>query len=196
MGVLILYVIDATETTKPFCIICHPKTGSQSTIKALREQLGARTVHGQHYFDESECRSIREEGGIVVCTVRNPWDLTVSWYFYSEYDKRYNGKWPDKKPFLDWLPNWLKNGNGWVERGFYAVDHCNRIIRFEHNLEKQLNHCLEDCSLPPVKLDVIGKTEHKHYSRYYDIPSAIAVGRFYADEINEWGYKFETSEST
>lgn len=181
--------LETGERTKPFCIICHPKTGSQSVREALRRKYNARVVRGQHFLDEDECKRIILDGGIVCSVVRNPWDLMISWYFYSEHDPK-QGK--DVLPFSQWLDNVLTSGNGWIEHGlFYGLDHCNRIIRFEHDIQSQLNGCLIDCGLEPVALRNLGKTSHTHYSNYYSIQDAIKVYSRFADDIEEWGYQFE-----
>lgn len=192
-----MYVVDPKENletqtaSRPFAMICHPKTGSQSMEKILRSTFNARPVRGMHFMDENECARILGEGGIVACTVRNPWDLMVSWYHFSECSRANNAK-PAPEPFKSWLLRVLVAGNGWIEKGlFYGADQCNRIFRFEHNLERQLNNCLRDCGLPPVEFPHIGATEHTHYSDYYDAESSAAVALRFYEEITEWGYKFE-----
>ena len=192
-----MFVVEPREDlengtrTKPFCMICHPKTGSQSMQVALRKNFKAVPVRGMHYYDESECKRIIDQGGIVACTVRNPWDLMVSWYFYSEHMKQNNGNFPTVLPFKEWLLRVMVAGNGWIERGlFYGAEHCNRIFRFEHDLELQLNNCLTDCGLTPVEFPHVAKTDHKHYSEYYDCETATALAIRFHDEIVEWCYEF------
>jgi len=193
-----MFVVDPIEDlekgtrTFPFCMICHPKTGSQSMQQCLREAFRARPVDGMHYFNAEECERIQSAGGIVASTVRNPFDLMVSWYFYSEHDPKYNGQHPTIMPFTEWLPRILISGNGWIEKGmFYGANSCNRMFRFEHNLEVQLNNCLLDCGLTPVKLPHLAKTGHTHYSHYYNKECVDKVARYFCDDINEWGYEFE-----
>lgn len=185
-----MFVVDSKCGTIPFCMICHPKTGSQSMQKVLRESFKARPVRGLHFINPDECERIRNEGGIVASTVRNPWDLMVSWYCYTML-QAHNSQYPEVEPFKSWLLRTLEAGNGWIEKGlFFGVEQCNRIFRFEHDLEFQLNNCLQDCLLPPVKLPHIAKTEHTHYSNYYDCETSVAVAlRF--PEVQEWGYKYE-----
>jgi len=193
-----MYVVDPIENLEagtrsdPFCMICHPKTGSTSMQQCLREHYRARPVEGMHYLDEEECQRIQDCGGIVAATIRNPWDLMVSWYFYSEHDPKYNGQFPSITPFNVWIPRILSAGNGWIEKGlFYGAKHCNRLFRFEHDLETQLNGCLKDCGIPPVKLPHLLKTEHTHYSQYYNKESVARVTSYFNEEIVEWGYDFE-----
>lgn len=193
-----MFIVDVKENpetgdrTRPFVMICHPKTGSQSMQQVLRKTFSARPVRGMHYIDEDECQRILDNGGLIASTVRNPWDLMVSWYFYSEHDPKYNGKHPTIEAFKPWLFRVLEAGNGWIEKGlFYGVEHCNRIFRFEHDLERQLNQCLMDCGLETVKFPHVAKTNHTHYSHYYDEESACAVALRFSEEIKEWGYMFD-----
>lgn len=176
--------LDDDSFNLPFAMICHPRTGSQSMEKALRIGFDARVINGMHGIDESECERIIAAGGSVACTVRNPWDLLVSWYYYSQ------GNGSVKVMFKEWLMQVLQDGNGWIERGYYGVEHCNRIFYFEHDLERQLNNCLNDCRLPAVPLPRLGATKHKHYCYYYDAESAAAVGVAFGHIAREWGYKF------
>lgn len=193
-----MFIIDPRmkedgEMTLPFGMIMHPKTGSQSMRDALRGQLKARNVAGLHGFDEEECEKIIEAGGCVVSTIRNPWDLMVSWWSYGNIKVEARGDKPAS--FLYWLPRILEAGNGWIEKGlFFGADHCNCFFRFEHDLEYQLNNLLETCGLPAVELGHWSKTNHTHYVDYYDIPSAIAVDRYFRNEIAEWGYEFGDPE--
>ena len=192
-----MYIIDSIENledgsrTLPFGIICHPKTGTQSTREALKLEHKARCVCGQHSYDLQEVERIKNEGGILVCVVRNPWESMISWYFYSEVgSKKARGLKPT--PFLEWLPHILEAGNGWIEKGLFYADHlCNRLIRYEYGLEQQLNQCLLDCGLSPVELPHIAKADRKHYSHYYDIKAATRVAVAFHKEITEYGYQFE-----
>jgi len=188
-----MFVIDAQirngELTRPFCFIGHPKTGTQSIRQALRKAGCRKGSH--HGFDEEEIDFILNNGGVVVSTVRNPFDLTVSWWAYGELMMKQAAGQGKPAPFDYWLPRILESGNGWIEKGlFYAAKYCNRIIRFEHDIELQLNRCLTDCGLPPVTLEHVGKSPHDHYTTYYGIKEALLVDRYFRPEISEWGYEF------
>ncbi len=185
------YEDPAGEPTLPFGIILHPKTASQSIREALRQTFDARSPGGHHGYKEEDCERLRNAGGIVCSVVRNPWDVMVSWWAYNQL-KAYNGQFPTVEPFADWLPRTLEAGNGWIEKGlFYGVDECNRIIRFEHSIENQLNNCLIDCGLPPVTLKHVGGSpREKDYREHYTTREALLVDRYCRNEIVEWGYEF------
>ena len=176
---------DPERPTTPFGLIAHPKTGSQSIRQALRGQLKARSPGGHHGIDEDEIARIIGEGGCVSTVIRNPYDLFVSWWTHEQSMAN------SYESFIQWTKRVMVSGNGWIEKGlFYGSDHCNHIIRFEHDMEYQLNNALEACGLPSVKLDHIGKGDRTHYRDYYDIDTAIAVDRYCRNEILEWGYEF------
>ena len=193
-----MFVIDSRidletgETTKPFCLICHPKTGSQAARAALRK-AGCR--HGSHHsFEEDEINFILDNDGIVASVVRNPFDSIVSWWAFGELmckKRQHAGK---PAPFLYWLPRILESGNNWIEKGlFYAAEHCNRIIRYEDGVEAQLNKLLAECGLPAIKMDIVGDSPRGPYQDYYDIPAALMVDRYFRKEIDRWGYSFCSS---
>jgi len=183
-----MYIIDSP---KPFGIICHPKTGSQSTQYALRKAHNARVVRGQHYYDEDECRRLRALG-LLICFVRNPFDTMVSWYHYMEDAKQYNGQYPNRRPFPEWLDWILENGNGWVEKGlFYGAEECNRVLRFENGVQNQLNECLAECDLEPVELPWRGKSTRTHFRDYYDSGLRLKILKRFHHELYTFGYSFE-----
>ena len=159
-----MYVIETGKI--PFAFIAHPKTGSQSVRKSFREQLSAQQVLGHHHVDEPTVGRIKEAGGIVACVVRNPFDLMVSWYFYSNKEPRMG--------FEEWTCKTIASGNGWIEKGlFYGAHHCNAIIRFEDGLARQLNRILSKCGISNVSLSHEGRTDHDFYRCYYKNEAVI-----------------------
>jgi len=181
-----MYTIDSG--TKVWGIICHPKTGSQSTQYALRKVHNAKVVRGQHYYDLDQCARITKSG-VLVCFVRNPFDTMVSWYHYMEDRKQYNPGYPAKRIFPEWLKWILWNGNGWIERGlFYGAHLCNRVLRFENGVEPQLNQSLIDCGLAPVTLEWRGKSNRSHYRDYYNDETREAVAQRFHQELKDWRY--------
>ncbi len=190
-----MFVIDATQNlkedtwTKPFGFIAHPRMASQSVRKALFG-IGAR--ESNHTFEKAEAGRIIEAGGTVACIIRNPWDTMVSWWSYKQ-EKPYNPTYPDFPTFQEWLPGILEEGFQTEDYLYYGSQHCNRFIRFEQDIERQLNGCLADCGLPTVAMPYIGASLRlcNYYQDYYTTDLAIQVYRRFAGEIEQWGYKFE-----
>lgn len=178
-----MYVIESG--TRPFAFIAHPKTGSQSCRLALKRDLRAQQVRGHHTVDEPTVDRLTESNGIIACTVRNPFDVMVSWYFYSH---RHADQLPD---FSEWVTHTIEAGNGWIEQGmFYGAKHCNAIIRFEDGVERQLNRFLTKCGLPNVSLDYVGSTKHNEYRYYYEPAIKNLVFNRFKKEFQEFDYRW------
>lgn len=168
--------------------IAHPRTGSQSVRTALLE-AGAECIAGHHGIDESRLTAN------VISAVRNPWDIMVSWYHYVHLDpKQLAGQ--EYIPFGEWLPRALNGEDKFVQRWFsqklfFGLPYCNQIIYWEGGIERQLNHILNECDLPHVKLPRRGATEREfHFPSYYAQGDSCLVYEKFKDEIDRLGYKF------
>jgi hypothetical protein len=185
-----MYYIKATTDTKPFVMIGHPKTASTSCRHALSATHGAQVIRGQHWFDTDIIDETLENEGVVISTIRNPYCTFVSWYQYSHVNSR--TLYGEPKLFKDWIHGFLESGNEWIEKGlFYGAGMCNRLIKFEADIQFQLNNALADCGLGPVELQHENKTNRGHYSEYYDLAAAVAVTRYAYPELTEFDYHFE-----
>jgi hypothetical protein len=135
----------------------------------------------------------------VFTIVRNPWDRLLSGYFYSNRGKRYLGKrcWTLKK-FIQNLPTKEMDYNWWfhitrtltemlVDRdGKYIADFT---IRYE-NLKSDFAAVCDKLGIKGLKLPQIGKTSHKHYTKYYNDETRKMVEEIFAKDIEYFGYKF------
>ena len=120
---------------KKAAFILHPRTASHSIATAFRD-IGFIDTGGYHEID-SEWVKIAET---VACTVRNPLDVIVSWYFVQHHGR-------SMKLFLkDWPNQWALNGM------FYGLRYCDFVVHYE-NLDSELNEWLERLGLGPVKLE-------------------------------------------
>lgn len=136
------------------------------------------------------------------CIVRNPWDKTVSDYFWRT--KRTKNP-PTFEQYIDALANGdslggivPKNHQNW---DMYAINDrvaVDFIIRFE-DLNAGLVQALEKTSLkwdgwmPSIHMNKRPTTksaEKRHYRDYYDDRTAQIVSRLYEKEIKQFDYKF------
>lgn len=167
--------------------IAHPKTASSATQRVLRG-LGARLYGNHHAAEERWCRPILDSGGIIMSTIRNPYDLLVSWYFH--YKQR-----AERRSFKEWLPQQLANPNDYIRKGlFYGLQWTNRVLRYEA-LQSDFNAVLVEMGLGPITIkpfNVSIKREGRPYQQMYDLELIHLVQRHFGDVIAEHGYEEET----
>lgn len=152
----------------------HPRTASTS-MRHVLQQVGGKPQK-RHAFI---CARGNEK---TVCTVRNPFDLLVSWWEIV-------GERQGFSTFKDFL---IGCRDPFMVRGgklFYFLE-TDFILRFE-NLEAELNSVLKIYRIPIVRLPHLQVTIHKHeYRKYYNEETrALVVARFGA-EIERFGYEW------
>ena len=169
--------------------IAHPKTASTATMKVLRAQ-GAQLYGNHHEVQEDRCSMILDSGGIVMSTVRNPFDVMVSWYFH--YANRRKGA--VMEPFREWLPWILNHPNPYMEQGmFYGLPWTNWVLRYE-NLQADFNAGLTELGLAPVVIspaNVSHLRDGRPYQEMYDTKLRNLIEQHYEDELSEFGYALE-----
>lgn len=121
--------------------------------------------------------------------VRNPWDRMVSFYFTPGRGKSWDAQEFEKiiretKGVADFLR--LEKDD--VDP-FSNVD---RIVRFER-LEEDFRAVCEHLAIPLAPLPKYNRSEREHYSKYYDERSRKIVNERFADEIEAFGYSFESA---
>lgn len=176
---------------KKFAFIAHPRTASRATGKSLCLPHFEKTGH--HNFDRELCKRITGSGGIVACTVRNPYDLVVSWFFNEHF--REEGR---HKPgeFIPWvLKNRLKH-NQWlrmdigVDLYHYGLPVCNHVLRYEE-LEKNLRHLATLTGHPYCQTAPYGVLPRdRDYRVYYNDETQEIVANHFARDFEKTGYTF------
>jgi hypothetical protein len=172
--------------------IAHPKTASSATQRALRECFEVEQFGNHHSVEEGHCRSILASDGIIVSTIRNPFDLFVSWYFH--YAQRRGGS--VMEPFTDWLPRIMGNPNHYMRQGlFFGLPFTNRVLRYEH-LQDDFDSVLEEIDVKPTTIErfnVSLKREGRAYQDMYTPDLIDLVLRHYGPVVEEHGYTFDSS---
>ncbi len=173
-----------------FGYIAHPKTASSATQRVIRD-LGGQLYGGHHDVEARWCRPILDAGGIIMATVRNPYDLLVSWYFH--YKKRRGTTANDMESFEVWLPQQLANPNDYIRKGlFFGLPWTNRVLRYE-NLQDDLNAVLVEAGLTPTPLEQVNVSPHREgrpYREMYDFRLTDLVVSHFGEVIAEHGYSF------
>ncbi len=168
--------------------IAHPKTASSAMQRTLRK-LGAELRGTHHAVDDELCYNILNSGGRVVATIRNPFDLMVSWYFH--YAHRRPGK--VMEPFKEWLPNQIAKPNQYLTQGmFYGLHLVNRILRFEH-LQEDFDRLCDEYGLPHTRIEpfnVSAERDGRPYQEMYDVGLRELIQQNFTTELDVGNYAF------
>ena len=130
---------------------------------------------------------------------RNPYDKLVSAYKFFRLAKKYTtfrNFIKDTKLFKD-VKNILEQDfclNTGLEYhllpGVYFTKHgVDFIGRFE-NLQEDFDTVCDKLGIPQQQLPHKNKSNHKHYTEYYDDETRELVAKKYAKDIEYFGYKF------
>ena len=157
------------------------------------------TVFGDWYKDIEKYKDY-----FIFTIARNPWDRLISGYFYSQLGYKYLGReCSSLEEFLDNLPTRESNYTWWFhitrtlsemlidKDGNYIADFT---IRFE-NLQADFSKVCEKLKFENIKLPLLNKTKHKHYSTYYNEKTRKIVAEKFSKDIEIFNYTFETNKS-
>ena len=133
--------------------------------------------------------------------IRNPYDKMVSWYFYIKENSlkgapayplpetRIDFKAWVKEPSSFWYaspsllhfffdpPHFLDPQHAWV-------DNTVEIIKFEN-----LNNELSEFFGEKIDLPITNKSDHNHFSNYYDEESSNIIYDRYKEDFKKYNYK-------
>lgn len=180
-------------------IFIEPKKTGTTTLRSVltkkfTDECSALKKHRheniQYYSINPE---ILEEYYIFSCC-RNPWARLVSFYFWAK-DLSPQTRLAKELEFLPWLekfsvsdqvePCWEKtcdkDGN----------QLASKICRME-NLQEDFNEVCDSIGIQRIDLPHKLATDHDHYSSYFDERSKEIAGRIYKNDIENFGYKFES----
>lgn len=181
-----------------------PKTGGCSIEESLAEYsdynvlaLYLRKVEGEEYLVNHQ-HALPEEVSRCKFTfsfVRNPWDRVVSYYFHVKrlgllkQDVSFQqmmDAWPnlqDIVPPRSMTDTFMLPCKRWAG----SADFVGKFERI--NLDFARICLLLD--IPMRGLLHVNKTEHSHYSKYYNELSMNMIGEFYKDDVLAYDYSFE-----
>jgi len=138
--------------------------------------------------------------------IRNPWDRAVSDYMHFTRPNspfKHITKGSSLKDYLlcrngyetiNHLHNQRGRGDHFRSQYDYILDEnqkpiINYIGRFE-NLQEDFNIVCDKTGMPRQLLPHKNKSNHKHYTEYYDDETRKIVAEKYAKDIEYFGYKF------
>ena len=183
-----------------FIFIHVPKTGGRSVVKLL-ENIHEKNESLQFHHNNLTFiktgyplhKDIRKNINDydVFSVVRNPYERMISYFFHLKLRlKNDDFKSFDKKEFISFLLNSYGTNMNYPSQLSYFNNETVNIIRFE-NFEKELRQVLDKytikCSIPKINTTV-----HEHYSKYYDNETRAIIENLYKDDLEQFGYTFET----
>jgi len=135
--------------------------------------------------------------------VRNPWDRLVSAYFHDMSKRRINtiparrkvnnflkSKNLGRNDFIPFVKKFLNFKRvHYMPCNYWFKKRYNFVGRFE-NLQADFDTVCEELGIPKQKLSHKNKSEHKHYTEYYDDEAREIVAKKYAKDIKRFGYEF------
>ena len=175
--------------------IAHPRTGSRSTRELLSAH-GATKHAGHHQVDEPILRNLLTKGGNGFCTVRNMFDLLVSWYYNSYYNAQ--GDVLNESivvpPFDYYIQETIRNPkHRWFMTPIYhyGLPWCKYQIRYER-LQDGADLMMDMIGQPRTELPYIGKSigRDPDYRVYYSEATRKAVEKRWAQDLYLTNYDF------
>ena len=165
--------------------------------------------HCENYNKHESLRELKEQAlsndYFKFTFVRNSWDRFISLYkfrvktnqtglgenpipfkdcskkIYHKDSKYYNISGERQRLMLSTQLDWITDGSGNIALDF--------IGRFE-NLQEDFNTICDKIGIPQQQLPHRNKTEHKHYTEYYNDETRQIVAEKYAKDIEYFGYEF------
>lgn len=191
-----------------FISISIPKTGSTSIRWALDKYSDQKSVSDgcDTFYHHSTYSRLQErldyiDDYFVFAFVRNPWDRAVShWNYINSYaqsgrDLHYKKYCNETLKSIDSFSDFLKSKHtigpclNWVQHlEGIGVDHVGKM----ETIQEDFNIVCDKIGIPQQQLPHHNKTNHKHYSEYYDDETREIVAQKYAKDIEYFGYKFES----
>jgi hypothetical protein len=188
-----------------------PKTGSTSLVEMVRPYSHVKYNRRDKILPSPRVNCLsqahRAELGADVWNasfsflfVRNPYERCVSSWRHLEPELEFPA-------FVDLLPDYnlgqrkLFDYNSWhcCLQTPHVVDENGEIMvslvgRFEQ-LQDDFDRICKLTGMPLRQLPHRRRTDHAHYSEYYDAATRQAVGDIYRLDIEQFNYSFETDET-
>jgi chondroitin 4-sulfotransferase 11 len=177
-----------------FVFIHIPKCAGNS----LKPGLGLKG--NKHMMASSVGKKVRDEY-FTFCFTRNPWDRVVSAYFYlkkggttqldSQDRNTYIKPYPSFESFIFNMDYAAQNQQHFKPQVYYADEELDFYGKVE-NLQEDFNIICNKIGIPQHQVPHRNKSEHKHYTEYYDDETRQIVAKKYAKDIEYFGYEFES----
>ena len=183
-----------------FIFIHVPKTAGLSVLAGLDPFCDEEQLHYGHPLQSAYYKLLNADDYYQFTFIRNPFARLVSTYSYI----RAGGMCPPDKELRDRLHLTRKTFKQFVldlnvlESGVHFLPQLSfinvcaasvNIFRFE-NLQNDFNIACDKIGIPQQQLLHTNKSDHKHYTEYYDEETKQIVAEKYAKDIEYFGYEF------
>lgn len=186
-----------------FVYIRVAKTGSTSCIESLpfnsngwvetRPSINDNWKYDKHhvplwYYKDNILTPDEYKSYFKFAFVRNPFDRLVSVWKYAMKWSKENGHSHEEFPSFN---EWIKTPHQMYKYGdqYTFVKGCNFIGKLE-NIQCDFNFICDRIGIQRVELPVTNRTEHKHYTKYYNEESISIVKHRYSNDIKHFNYEF------
>jgi hypothetical protein len=180
-----MYRLIGDDVRPDLFYLAHPRTASVATKQALGSVGAVEQVTSHHGLDTTRIL----QGALVFTTVRNPWDVFVSWWFKRQIERSpFYGK-----PLEEFIPSLIQNNGRYFKGGkmFYMADHATVILHYEQ-LQSQFDTLLVQVGYPPTELVTVNQSTRSSsdYREHYTPATRQWVAEHFAAEIERYGYHF------
>jgi len=138
--------------------------------------------------------------------VRNPYDIEVSWYHFKKHPFIHGREIGFSEFIKDESINTVaKISHGLTDKRWEniipSVTDCYEYLSIDdtiamdyigklENIRQDFNTICDKIGIPRQQLLHVNKTNHKHYTEYYDDETKQIVAEKYAKDIEYFGYEF------
>lgn len=181
-----------------FIFIHIPKTAGSSIYRSL----GLENVQHMSQEDiiQKQCKNLNHKKMFKFAFTRNPWDRFLSLYFYMfEGPVWCKEKVPNIINFSTFVKLYyndyqLSGHRVWTAHFRPQIEWVNLksidfIGKFE-NLQEDFDTVCDNINITRKKLLHQNKTNHKHYSEYYNKKTRDMIAEKYKKDIQHFGYEF------
>jgi len=185
-----------------FLFVHLPKNAGSSVTKVLANYIGIDREElrpQEHKFIYA--RNIpnilngKQDDYFIFTVTRNPWERVVSYFHYLQQIRQPPHDLPKNVKFIHWVRaggfRSLQTQMSQLSDNFpcSVSNHVDYVSRLE-NLKTDW---VEICKRMDIKCEMMHdkKSEHKHYSEYYNDKTKDMVYKFYKDDSDCLGYDFD-----
>ena len=187
-----------------FVFVATTKTGSTSIEKCLESYKSKHKITHLDGSYNKHCplKIIYQKFPFIedyfkFAIVRNPFDWVASWYFYRKTRPNENNT--KSISFKEWLID--EDSSAYNIKGIgltlsqYDIISCDANIKIDfigkyENLQEDFDIICDKIGIPRQELPRKNRSNHKHYTEYYDDETRKIVAEKYAKDIEYFGYEF------